>query len=64
MFDWFRKRAEIHIQLLQTQKFQKEFPLVDREEGISPNQKYRLNECRVYLWKVASSYFADELYGT
>ena len=64
MFDLFRKRAETHVQFVEKQKFQKEFTLPDREEDISPNQTYRLNECRVYLCKFASSDFLDEFYGT
>ena len=64
MFDLCRKRAETHVQLLQKQKLQKEFELLDREEAISTNQENRLNECGVYFCKFASSYFPDELYGT
>ena len=63
MFDLFRERAETHVQLLQTQKFLKEFELFDREEAISTKQVYRVNECGVYLWQFASPYFPDELYG-
>ena len=62
MFDLFRKRAETHVQLLETQKLQKEFELLDREEAISLNQVYLLNECRVYLWQFASPDFPDERY--
>ena len=63
MFDLYRKRAETPVQLLQTQKFPKEFELLDREEAISTKQVYLLNECRVYLWQFASSYFPDKLCG-